>query len=402
MIRSIHIDNFKALNDFTIELKPFTVLIGDNSVGKSTVLQAIAFLKYCCIFDIGAFIAERGIPAEELTSKLSSKKTISFSIELELLEKKIVWELSIVRMKDQFELRQEKVLSGDKTLLLYRNNGTSYRINAETGEKDPIMEGTYTCSIIRFTDIWKQEKIYPELVALKKFFGGIETMDLLSPVSMKRNSKGSTKSIGTGGEKLGAFVKSLSLAERMELVEDVKRFFSPFRSIVPKTKQYGWIHLETKEMYADKSVDISAANVSDGMMRIIALCTLRQMKNESSMILLDEIEDGVNNEHFETLVDLLRAITEGKHIQLLATSHNTSLLDYWIEKIEWDKKDTASDNVKESIVVLSRNDTGKVDSKNLLDSAVVRERLGYMYPGEIIQSMTNQELRASLMEEKDK
>ena len=76
--------------------------------------------------------------------------------------------------------------------------------------------------------------------------------------------------------------------------------------------------------------------------------------------------------------------------------------DYWIEKIEWDKKDTASDNVKESIVVLSRNDTGKVDSKNLLDSAVVRERLGYMYPGEIIQSMTNQELRASLMEEKDK
>lgn len=399
MIRSIYIDNFKALNDFTIQLKPFTVLIGDNSAGKTTILQAIAFLKYCCISDSNAFLTERGIPPEELISKLGSKKTISFTVELELRGKKINWEFSMVRAKDQFELRHERVVSGNKTLLAYKNNGVSYRMNAETGEKDPIMAGSYSGSIIRFTDVVKQEKIYPELVALKTFFAGIETMDLLSPSNMKRNSKGNTLSIGTGGEKLGAFIKYLSLAERKELVEDVKKFFGAFRSVVPKTKQYGWIHLETREAYADKSVDVSAVNVSDGIMRIIALCALRQIKSDCSTILLDEIEDGVNNEHFETLVSLLRTITEEKHIQLIATSHNTSLLDYWIDATDGEKKETVGDNAKESIVFLSRSDIGKVDAQDLLNSAVVRERLNYMYPGEIVQSMTNQELRDSLIKE---
>ena len=41
MIKAIYIDNFKALNDFSIKLHPLTVLIGSNGSGKSTVLQAI-------------------------------------------------------------------------------------------------------------------------------------------------------------------------------------------------------------------------------------------------------------------------------------------------------------------------------------------------------------------------
>jgi AAA15 family ATPase/GTPase len=34
MIKSIYIDNFKALNNFNIDLKPLTVLIGANGSGK--------------------------------------------------------------------------------------------------------------------------------------------------------------------------------------------------------------------------------------------------------------------------------------------------------------------------------------------------------------------------------
>ena len=45
MIRSIKIENFKALGGLTMTFTPFKVLIGDNSVGKTSVLQAIEFLK---------------------------------------------------------------------------------------------------------------------------------------------------------------------------------------------------------------------------------------------------------------------------------------------------------------------------------------------------------------------
>jgi len=46
MLTSIHLKNFKALRDVTVEFgSRFTVLIGANSTGKSSVLQAIALMK---------------------------------------------------------------------------------------------------------------------------------------------------------------------------------------------------------------------------------------------------------------------------------------------------------------------------------------------------------------------
>jgi AAA15 family ATPase/GTPase len=46
MIKSIYIDNFKILTDFQLDFEPVTVLIGENSVGKSTVLQVLELLSY--------------------------------------------------------------------------------------------------------------------------------------------------------------------------------------------------------------------------------------------------------------------------------------------------------------------------------------------------------------------
>lgn len=46
MIKSIYIDNFKALNDLKLDFEQLTLLIGTNGVGKSTVLQALELLSY--------------------------------------------------------------------------------------------------------------------------------------------------------------------------------------------------------------------------------------------------------------------------------------------------------------------------------------------------------------------
>ena len=44
MIKSIYVDNFKALNDFQMDFTPFTVIVGNNMSGKSTVLQLLDFM----------------------------------------------------------------------------------------------------------------------------------------------------------------------------------------------------------------------------------------------------------------------------------------------------------------------------------------------------------------------
>ena len=48
-ITSITIENFKGIGDaVTIPIRPITLLFGKNSSGKSTVLQALRYLRQIC------------------------------------------------------------------------------------------------------------------------------------------------------------------------------------------------------------------------------------------------------------------------------------------------------------------------------------------------------------------
>ncbi len=41
MLISVNLTRFKKFKDTTVHLKPFTILMGENSSGKTTIIQAI-------------------------------------------------------------------------------------------------------------------------------------------------------------------------------------------------------------------------------------------------------------------------------------------------------------------------------------------------------------------------
>src|SRR2546421_13027202 len=43
MLRQVILERFKKFENVEVELRPFTVLMGENSSGKTTILQAINF-----------------------------------------------------------------------------------------------------------------------------------------------------------------------------------------------------------------------------------------------------------------------------------------------------------------------------------------------------------------------
>ena len=46
MLKSLHIENFKAFSDSAqIDLAPITLIFGQNSAGKSSILQSLNLLK---------------------------------------------------------------------------------------------------------------------------------------------------------------------------------------------------------------------------------------------------------------------------------------------------------------------------------------------------------------------
>ena len=76
-------------------------------------------------------------------------------------------------------------------------------------------------------------------------------------------------------------------------------------------------------------------------------------------------------------------------------ANSTELSFKWVDKCTVDlDSDFSKTESKESILLLYRSQSGTAIAKNIFDSASIREKLSY--PGEIIQNMSNHELREAL------
>ena len=388
MIKHMYVDNFKALNNFKIVLSEFSVLIGNNSSGKSTILQAMDFLKCCCTSTVTEYLSERSITISDICSQLSNKRTITFNVTFEFDGKEILWELSfsVEKDKDKIELRTEKI-SSDSEILLHYFGKNSYRmnkINKLESKKETIMDGEYKCSIISFIKEYDIER-FPELVKIKKYFMQSEVLDLLSPKEMRKNSRGDTTTLGQSGERLPSYIKGLSNNEKEELAKLLKNVISRISGVKAIIKgRPGWVHLEVEETFGSKNIPVSSSNVSDGVLRLIALYSLKFIKKSNGMVLLDEIEDGINSDNIEMVITLLKQICHDNNLQIIITTHSMTLLDY-IEK--------------QDIIYITRSTKGNVISKRVFEIDEMNNKLEYLYPGEAILSTTNQELTEMIIKD---
>ncbi|MBN2825068.1 MAG: AAA family ATPase, partial [Campylobacterales bacterium] len=85
------IDNFKSLKQFDLNLSKFSCLIGLNSAGKSTILQAIDFISQQMHGDISGWLKDRKWEARELNSKLFNRKLIRIEVRYYHNEKFYRW-----------------------------------------------------------------------------------------------------------------------------------------------------------------------------------------------------------------------------------------------------------------------------------------------------------------------
>ena len=76
------------------------------------------------------------------------------------------------------------------------------------------------------------------------------------------------------------------------------------------------------EQFGAQKLETEALHLNDGLLRILAVLT--QAESDRSLLLLDELENGINQEVVETLVDTLLKSPQ----QLLVTTHSPLLLNY--------------------------------------------------------------------------
>jgi AAA15 family ATPase/GTPase len=337
--------------------------------------------------DLRSYLEQRKWAAADIKSYLSNKRHITFRLSLEMPVKgeieELEWEivLNMLKEKGEVELVKETISSRTKNKNLLRIDSKGFeRYNFEKNEIQHIPPLKFNSSALKTFDIARDEKEFPSLMAIKKFALGIDSFDLLSTERMRKSYRGTAESIGIGGEKLAGFIHGLGQEKKKNLKNRLKRYIPFIEDIDTKVNgSFRWIEMSIAEVFKgmNKPMSIKPMHISDGILRMIAISSLAEIEKETGVILLDEIEDGINPYLASDLAADLKEISDKKQRQVIVTTHSSVMLDYFSPG---------------SIVFLWRNKDGTVCSGSLFENEEIKASLEYMYPGEVWINMSEEEI----------
>lgn len=367
MIRTITIRNFKSLVDVSIDLQKFNCFVGMNSTGKSTILQAIDFISQQMHGLLYLWLEARGWESKDLYSHTSSGKASSQPLFLEVVYETegryLVWQghfnRSFMRMtRESIHINEEmylEVLDGK-----FRTHDRSY---------EPI-SFEYRGSIL---SALKDNIVSSEIIHFRDVLKNIRSLELLSPHLLRKRSRSEIRpsGVGIGGEKLSGYVDTLTTDNKKQLLEILKRFYPQIEGLRTSTLKGGWKRLVVQERFLDKNnneviCETEAGQLNDGLLRILAV--MAQIgSDKGSLLLLDEIENGINPQIIEKLVDALVSA----QTQVIVTTHSPMILNY------------LEDNVaRKAVQFVYKSPQGHTRVRPFFAIPRINEKLEVMGPGE--------------------
>ena len=369
MITRFDIHNFKSLLEFklppgTNELGPFTCLIGLNGAGKSTLLQAFDFIAQVATGGITDWLERREWKSSELGNNLGLRKPfIMFVVEIRTSAgEKVAWHARF--NISQRKCTMETIVSGNSTLLRVESGRLSFTKtdnNEQRFEKVPFeYEGSVLSAL-------KLDDAHPGILEIKTALASLHSLELLAPQLMRRKARAALD-IGSGGEKLVPFLDQLPAEAKIKLLSMLQDFYPQLKVWNIKGYRAGWKSLRIEESFA-KGNAVEAGHINDGFLRIIAI--LSQAFTKHQVLLLDEIENGINPALVEKLMDFLVALgREGK--QVIVTTHSPVILNYLDDAV-----------AKEGVILLYKTPLGETKSCRYFDQPETENKLRALGPGEV-------------------
>lgn len=252
----------------------------------------------------------------------------------------------------------ESVIADGKAVLKVADGQVSV-----AGERFESIAFDYQGSVLSQLKSSLLEKV-PVLAELKAFVVNIKSLELLSPHLMRQRARDAAD-IGTGGEKLSAFLHSLPVEDRTTLIENLKEFYPHLKEIQTSTLRSGWKKLVLRENFAS-ILETEARHINDGMLRLLAI--LAQTKTAHRFLLFDEIENGINPELIEKLMQQLLAAPQ----QVMVTTHSPMILNYLPDEV-----------AKEAVILLYKTRQGITRCKRYFDIPDTANKLKALGPGEV-------------------
>jgi predicted ATPase len=329
-----------------------------NGAGKSSVLQVIDFISQLMLGEIKAWLNARGWTASDLNCKLRTESNVVLGVEFRLPSGELlVWEARFNRRNLRCS-GETITVDGQQ---VFRSSGIDFRIGDEPRKRIAFTYEGSLLSRLKDSEIPEQVRLFRDSLR------SIRSLELLSMHLLRKRARTEEKDIGVGGEKLSAFLDTIKGADRDKLVSMLKSFYPRVADFKISKVQGGGKKLEVIETFGNYKLETEATHLNDGLLRMLAI--LAQSASGHSLVLLDEIENGINQEVIEKLVDTLVASPQ----QLVVTTHSPLILNF-----------LEDDLAKKAVQFIYKTPQGESRIRPFFDIPRIAEKLNYMAPGDAL------------------
>lgn len=314
MITQLTVRNFKCLQDVTVTLGPFTVLIGTNDSGKSSLLDAIQVVGRTALEPLpDSLMPEGGVgtnPFEELVWQRNVARSMVWRLQGESRGRRFAYELAV---RAGPYVRFEKLPHHPTHLV--------------SAAADP-----------RETRLRSSLRTQAELIPVVAGFASVRKYRF-DPRSLRRVAPMSTESaLTSSGDNLAVTLDALLTGPDRSAIQELE---ATLRAAVPTVAGVSLRAVPTSAGIGKAvelilagtrpPVTIPAANASDGTLLLTAFLALAHGATPE-ILLLEEPENGLHPSRLEGLFTLLRRVAEGevgnRPRQVIISTHDPMILSY--------------------------------------------------------------------------
>ncbi|HWY38729.1 MAG TPA: AAA family ATPase [Bacteroidia bacterium] len=363
MITNIKINGFKSFQNFEMTFTPLTVIAGVNASGKSNLFDALKLLSRLAETDLKTAFSEQRGNAEELFTQYDDNiyaTEMQFTVEMlvnrhiddnwggnaELNNTRLKYTLKIARSKSEYGFQSlniayeslEKIKPEDdkwaKEILSSTKDAKQlWKTLRAGGSKEPFIkvekEGEILAIKIR-QDGGHGGKATPANAAVQTVLGGINSVDFkhafaakeemrswkflqLNPDDLREPTKqdvGLKDEITQSGKNLAAVlfrIKQRDAYAMKEISRKLNSFLPGFTDVEvlddSPNRQY------VIKLKGEDGKVFSSRVLSEGTLRILALCVLGYDNEHTGLLCFEEPENGIHPFRIDAIAQLLKNLS---------------------------------------------------------------------------------------------
>jgi predicted ATPase len=411
VLSELFIRGFKSLGEISVKFPRLTVLFGPNAAGKSNLLDAIqAFSRIGTSRTLSDALSGpiRGYPAESfafpkggLVDLLNMKESLfELKADLDIGRNRyryrvvvgIQFESGSLVIRDEYlaVLGSKGQPKGNPSIEMV---GDQLRIRRKSKPANPRKEPTgLNYAILSDPRLGGAE--YRALEAVRKELSGWRTYYLDPRIAMRTpRPPTDVRDIGVLGIDIAPFLYKLR-AEAPKNFEAIKR---TLRSLIQSVEDLA-VDLDKRRGTLDINIQqagtqFSSRIISEGTLRVLALCAIVVNPWSGSLLAFEEPENGVHPRRLELIAQLLSSLAIEQKRQVIVTTHSPLFCDAVLKLSQSRPSDIALMNVRQGIngtEVSPFDTTGPLFKDQEIAKALTAGTEDGLFEGLILRGMLNE------------